>query len=159
MSNVRVLVKLSRSIPVAFVTGLFLAWLGVYLSGVLSAVSWPSFVVTMARESKILALYFWGVAVHFVPMFTFTFGAGLLLFRTVGRSYRALLASLVPYVALYWLLGSATWLTSLPGLATFGLLALGSLAFPLGLVVAWLLSRRRPLTPPSSGQPPAGFAV
>jgi len=125
MSNVRPLVKVAKSFAVALIAGFVLAWLSVHLSGVLSSLSWPAFMVAMAKESRLAAAYFWGVIAHFAPMFVFAFAGGLLLFRVVGANIPALVASLVPYFLLYALLGSASWLRSSPSIASLGLVALG----------------------------------
>ena len=144
---------------VAFVVGCVLWWLGVQLGGVLSAQSWPAFVVELSKSSLLQALYFWQVTVHFVPMALLAGLAGYVLFRAVGASGGALLASVLPYMLLGWAMGSFEVLVHWSRASLFGLALIALSAFPLGLFVAWLLARRGHLTPPSSGQSPAGFAV
>ena len=145
----------------ALIGGCVLWWLSVYLSGFLAAQTWPAFVLALRKSGSSEAVYIWEATLGFVPMFLATVLVGSVLFRVVGGRAEALIAAVLPYVLMNWIMGSfeaifggsplyrhTTWLV---------LLALS--AFPLGLFVAWWLSRRRHLTPPSSGQPPAGFAV
>jgi hypothetical protein len=147
------------STVVALIAGCVLWWLGVQLSGILSALPWPAFVVTLSKSSKLQALYLWQVAVHFIPMCLAVGAASVPLFRVVGARPSALFAAVLPYILLNWATGSFERLFGLSGLALFGLSLIALLAFPLGVLVAWRLARHGNLTPPSSGHPPAGFAV
>ncbi len=147
------------SSTVAFIVGCVLWWLGVHLDGFLAAQSWPAFVVALSKRSTLQALYFWQVAVYFVPMFLAVCAGGYALFRVVGASAAALFAAFVPYILLNWVMRSFEMLFHWSGLSSYGLLLIAQSAFPLGLLVGWQLVRRGNLTPPSSGQPPAGFAV
>ncbi len=146
------------STTIALIVGCVLAWLSVHLSGILSAQAWPAFVIALSKSSKWEALYFWGVAVHLVPMFLALSATGYVFFRVVGASTATLLASVLPYILLDWVLGSSGWLFAWPGFATYGLFLMGQLAFPLGLLVAWQLVRRGHSTPQLSVRRPAAFA-
>ena len=159
MSNVRYPMKLLRSALLPLIAGCVLWWLGVYLSGFLSAQSWPEFVVALSKSNKLQALYFWQVTVHFLPMFFAVGVAGYALFRMVGSSAISLVAVVLPYVAFNWLMGSLEILFRWSALTTYGLTVIALSAFPLGLLAAWWLARHGHLTTPSSGRPPAGFAV
>ncbi len=148
-----------QPISVALLAGCFLAWLGVNVSGVSSAVPWPPSVIALSKSNPTLAHYVWTVGVHFTPLFTICLLSGLVLFRFVGKSVAALAASLAPDALLYWIMGPSPILLHPPNFALFGIVIIAVSSLPLGLVVAWLLTKRRPLALPSSGRPPAGFAV
>ena len=148
--------KLLRSALFPFIAGCVFWWLGVYLSGFLSAQSWPEFVVAISKSGKLQALYFWQIAVHFLPMFFAVFAGGYALFRIIGSSAIALLAALLPYIVFNWLMGSLEMLFRWSALSTYGLAVIALSAFPLALLAAWWLARRRGhLTFPSSGLPSA----
>ena len=146
-------------IPLVVVAGVALAWLGVVIPGVASAVSWSHGVAAFAKDHPVLVHYAATVFLYFLPQFFAAFVVGLLLFSSIGARLAFLFGALVPYVLLGWVLGSWHLLFLPLSLFMFGLTVLSVLAIPLGLVLSWLLSRRRALTLPSSGRPPAGFAV
>ena len=147
------------SAVIAFIAGFVLWWLGIYLSGILAALQWPAVVVTLSKMSKLQALYLWQVAVHFVPMCLLVGAASFVLFRIVGTGRATFFAAVLPYILLSWAMGSFETIMTLPDLALLGLSLIALLAFPLGVLFAWQVARRRHLTPPSSGHPPAGFAI
>ncbi len=151
--------KLLRSALIPFMVGCVLWWLGVHLSGVLSAQAWPGFVVSLSKSSKLQALYLWQVMVYFMPMFLVVGAAGYALFRLAGSSAIVLIAAVLPYFVFNWLMGSLEMLFSWSALSTYGLGLIALSAFPLGLLAAWWLARSGRLTPTSSGRPPAGLAV
>ena len=152
--------KLLPSAVIAFVVGCVLWWLGVQLSGILSSLPWPAFVISLSESSKVQAAYLWQVAVHFIPVFLAVGTASFALFRVVGARLPALFAAVLPYVLLNWEIGSFEILFGFTSLALLGLSLVSLLAFPLGVLVAWRLARRGHLTRSySSGHPPAGFTV
>lgn len=145
---------------IAFVIGCVLWWLWVYFDGFLAAQSWPKFVIALSKHSPQQALYFWQIAMYFAPTFSAVCVVSYPLFRFIGASKPVLFAAVLPYALLNWAGGSLEPLSHLWGVSSYTLLSLIALsAFPLGLFLAWLLARRIPRSPPSSGRPPAGFAV
>ena len=144
----------------ALIGGCVLWWLSVYLSGFLAAQTWPAFVLALHKSGNSEAVYIWEATLWFIPIFLATGAAGYALFRVVGFSAEALIAALLPFMFLNCSMGSFEGILGGPFKAnTKWLLFFELSAFPLGLFVAWWLARRRHLTPPSNGQPPAGFAV
>lgn len=159
MSNVRSPMKQLRASSIAFVVGCVLWWLWVYFDGFLAAQSWSPFVIALSKRSPQQALYLWQLVMYFAPTFLVTCIASYGLFRFVGAGGRVLVAAALPYIFLNWAMGSFGVVAFLSPSSSMLLPLISLSAFPLGLCLAWLLARRGHLTPPSSGQPPAGFAV
>lgn len=141
-------IKIFSSATTAFVAGGIFWFLSVKLEGVLAAQSWPPSVVIWSKSSKLQVLYLWQLAVHFVPMFLAVFAVSYGLFRIVGASVTTMLASFSPYIFLTWSIGALDSLFYRFAPSVFVLIAIAQLAFPLGLLVAWWLVRRRRLIRP-----------
>lgn len=148
-----------QSVALMLVAGCMLAWLGVVAVGIASALPWPPRLSSLSKEHPVAVHYSATVVLHFMPMFLVSLASGLALFRVTGTGLPSLCAVLMPYVLLAWLLGVGDRLLHPVSAFSFGLTAISVSTIPWGLLIAWLLSRGRPLSLPSSGRPPAGFAV
>ena len=144
----------------ALIGGCVLWWLGVYLSGFLAALTWPAFVLALHKSGSSEAVVHLGGTLGFIPMFLATGAAGHALFRVVGASAGALIAAVLPYMALNWSMGSFEGILDGPFTSNMKWLVFFEMsAFALGLFVlgGWRAEDTWPL--PRTGQPPPGFAV
>ncbi len=148
-----------QSVSLMMIAGCGLAWLDVVAAGIAAALPWPPRLGALSKEHPVAVHYSATVVLHFLPMFLVSLASGLALFRVTGIAMTFLCAVLVPHVLLCWVLGTGDALLHPISAFIFGLTAIYASAIPAGLFVAWLLSRRRVLTIPSSGRPPAGFAA
>jgi hypothetical protein len=119
---------------------------------------WPPRLTALTKSHPVAVHYSVTVMLYFMPLFLVSLAFELALFRLVSHRPIALLATLVPHALLAWLLGGWVALLQPANAFLFGLTAISLGAIPGGLVLAWWLSRRRPLTL-AGGHPPAGFAA
>lgn len=148
-----------QSLLLVFIAGCVLAWLGVFVAGVAAALPWPQRLIPLGREHPVAVHYSATVVLYFMPTFLLCLASGSVLFRWVSHGSASLLAALLPHLLLAWLLGADDRLLHPINAFMFGLTAISVAALPMELVVAWWLSKRRPVTLQLSGRPPAGFAA